>query len=69
MSDLNELIASNAVRAYNEGLERGEAFERDRIIKILEENKMHYGCARDCPQPCDAPSFLEFIALIRGEQK
>jgi hypothetical protein len=47
----------------------GEIVERDRIIRILEENKMHYGCARDCPQPCDAPSFLEFIALIKGEKK
>jgi hypothetical protein len=37
MSDLNDLIARNAARAYNEGLERGEAFERQRIVALLED--------------------------------
>jgi hypothetical protein len=40
MSDINDLIARNAVRAYNEGLERGEAFERDRIIEIVNDSKV-----------------------------
>ena len=40
MSDLNDLIASNAVRAYNEGLERGEAFERQRIVKLVNDSKV-----------------------------
>jgi hypothetical protein len=37
MSDLQDVIATNAIRAYNAGLERGEAFERQRIISLLEE--------------------------------
>ena len=36
MSDLNDLIARNAVMAYNEGLERGASMEMDRIVGLLE---------------------------------
>ena len=35
MSDLNDLIATNAARAYNEGFERGVAAEQERIIALL----------------------------------
>jgi hypothetical protein len=38
MSELNELIASSAVHAYNSGLDKGKQLERDRIIEILEIN-------------------------------
>lgn len=37
MSDLQDLIATNAVRAYNEGFERGVASEQERIVQILED--------------------------------
>ena len=69
MSDLQDLIATNAVKAYNQGFERGEQSERERIIQLLESNANHYGCAWDCPQLCDAPTFSEFLSLIKGEQK
>ena len=69
MSDLQDLIATNAVRAYNEGFERGSVEERERIINLLKQNGNHYGCAWDCPQPCNAPSFLELIAQIKGERE
>jgi hypothetical protein len=65
MSDMQDLIHTNAHNAYAIGVRT----ERQRIIEMLEENKMHYGCAYDCPQPCDAPSFFEFIALIKGESE
>jgi hypothetical protein len=35
MNDLQDLIATNAIRAYNEGFERGVAAEQERIIELL----------------------------------
>ena len=37
MSDLQDVIAANAVKAYNEGFSRGIASERERIIKLLKD--------------------------------
>lgn len=37
MSDLQEVIAANAVKAYNEGFGRGVVSERERIIELLEK--------------------------------
>jgi hypothetical protein len=71
MSDLNDLIHTNATIAYNQGVER----ERERIIKLLEplaecdkevcgtDVETHYGL------DCDAFSFQYAINLIKGEQK
>ena len=50
MSDLNDLIHTNATIAFNQGVER----ERDRIIKLLEE---------------DADNNYYALQLIKGEQK
>lgn len=58
MSDLNDLIARNAARAYNEGLERGEAFELQRIVSVITETKVINS---------DQRYFL--LAAIKGEQK
>jgi hypothetical protein len=63
VSDLNDLIATNAVRAYNEGLERGVISERERIIELLHDN---IGW-------CEALEYEAFAdqleELIKGEQK
>lgn len=40
MSDLNDLIAKNAVMAYNQGVERGVASERERIMELLKANQV-----------------------------
>lgn len=37
MSDLQDLIARNAVMAYNQGVERGAAEERERIVSLLQQ--------------------------------
>ena len=37
MSDLQDLIAKNAVMAYNQGFERGVTSEQKRVIQILED--------------------------------
>jgi DNA-directed RNA polymerase beta' subunit len=37
MSELNELIASSSVHAYNSGIEQGRHLERDRIVDDLED--------------------------------
>jgi hypothetical protein len=50
MSDLNDLIHTNATIAFNQGVER----ERDRIIKLLEE---------------DADNNYYALQLIKAEQK
>jgi hypothetical protein len=59
MSDLQDLIATNAVRAYNEGLERGVVSERERIIELLEIAIGQNG----------KDSWLDAIELIKGEPK
>ena len=71
MSDLQDLIATNAVRAYNEGFERGAVEERERIIKLLEEHT--HSDATEYLIDCDLCERYYgvglAIALIKGEQK
>lgn len=77
MSDLQDLIATNAVRAYNEGFERGEASEQERIIKLLQRKLAKFiqemrECDSDDAQMVAAgqvSGFQEAIKLIKGEQK
>jgi hypothetical protein len=38
MSELNDLIASSTIHAYNSGIEQGRHLERDRIVEILQEH-------------------------------
>ena len=59
MSDLQDLIHTNAVIAYKQGVER----ERERIIKLLEDEVRH-----DFP-PIIEMSLDNLKALIKGEQK
>lgn len=40
MSDLNDIIATNAIHAFNSGLETGQKIERERVFRILDELKM-----------------------------
>ncbi len=65
MSDLQDLIATNAVRAYNQGLERGVASERERIIELLETWGQEAGCYC-CASDVAA---ADIIAEIKGEQE
>jgi hypothetical protein len=37
MSELNELIASSSVHAYNSGIEQGKKLERNRIVDDFED--------------------------------
>ena len=64
MSDLNDLIHTNATIAYNQGVER----ERERIIKLLER---YQGCQDDelCAYTCSCLRSDRFIELIKGELK
>lgn len=66
MSDLQDLIARNAVMAYNQGVERGETEERERIIKLLElEIARHFELGLEA-----SAYYLEgLVELIKGEQK
>lgn len=72
MSDLQDLIATNAVKAYNQGFERGEASERERIIQLLIANKAMRIDALGSPVfvNCDTLE-VEYLpgSLITGEQQ
>jgi hypothetical protein len=37
MSDLNDLIATNSINAFNQGVQTGVRQEQERIIKLLEQ--------------------------------
>jgi hypothetical protein len=64
VSDLNDLIHTNATIAFNQGVER----ERERIIKLLER---YQGCQDDelCAYTCSCLRSDRFIELIKGELK
>jgi hypothetical protein len=67
MSDLNELIATNASRAYHEGLDRGAAYERERIVEILDSLDIGFSSYED--RGYIVGDALDLIAIIRGEDK
>lgn len=77
MSDLQDLIARNAVMAYNQGVERGAAEERDRIIELLNSVAAgQYKLLEFSPNRKDGQhremaiaTIYQMTALIRGEQK
>lgn len=58
---INDLIHTNAHNAFEQGVKT----ERERIVKLLEENS-----AKDPDCKCDTCEDERFlIALIKGEQK
>lgn len=59
-SELQEIIASQAIKAFNQGLSHGAKSERDRIIKMLEaELTKQFGWSSDCDcKECPALSKL-----------
>lgn len=67
MSDLQDLIATNAVKAYNQGFERGEASERERIIAMAKD-LAHTDDDRAC---CDFDEGLLWLIrkIENGEQE
>lgn len=78
---LQEVIASNAVRAYNEGFERGAADKMAEIIKLL-ESKLCWCVGQPLNEDngkeelmkhmnCDWEAMMiEYhVSLIKGEQK
>jgi hypothetical protein len=70
MSDINELIATNTVRAFNQGLQFGAMEERERIIELLESHSHETEQeSRDC-DVCERYYGVGLaLALIEGEQK
>lgn len=69
MSDINELIHTTCMHAYNQGIDT----ERERIIKLLETDKVERQpvCSdADCEKcPAFERGFDRAIALIKGENK
>jgi hypothetical protein len=62
MSDLNDLIHTNATIAFNQGAQR----EQERIIKLLENPYFHNIQFPDIHIDCE---MCTTIKLIKGEQK
>ena len=69
MSDLQDIIVTSSVKAFNSGLAHGVIQERERIVQLLWRNSSHYGCDWTCIAECDSPTFVQLIELIKGEQK
>ena len=72
MSDMNDLIHSNARVAFDTGVKT----EQQRILTILEplaehdeEMCYHEGKLECWPDDCSAPLYQFAIDLIKGEQK
>lgn len=65
MSDLNDLIHTNAVVAFEQGVKT----ERQRIITLLKPLAEHSELCQDgCyPEDCSAPEFQHAISLIQGK--
>ena len=67
MSDLNDLIATNAINSFNSGVQTGITQERERIIKLLE------GLIDTRPDESNGGwrgySLERIIEAIKGEQK
>ena len=67
MSDLQDIIVTSSVKAFNSGLAHGVIQERERIIKLLEEylhKLLHNHGLVIIPE-----QFESLISLIKGEQK
>ena len=77
MSDLQDVIAANAVKAYNEGFTRGEASERERIIGLLDQVaiQQHKVIESDSDgkdtidREIVIATIYQLIALIKGKQQ
>lgn len=77
MSDLQDLIATNAVKAYNQGFERGEASERERIVALLIGVAVDQDALLELSRTKEQTAVIktviattyQLMALIRGEQK
>jgi hypothetical protein len=72
MSELNDLIHTNAQHAFAIGVKT----ERERIIRLLEpladhdEDMCYSEGKQECyPEDCSAPVIRWVIALIKGENK
>ena len=65
MSELNELIASSSVHAYNSGIEQGRHLERERIVKLLRELR---GRAQKSKGLSTHANISAIIAIVKGEQ-
>lgn len=67
MSDLQDIIVSSSVKAFNSGLAHGVIQERERIIALLDSLDISFTeYEGTCHGAGDA---LDLIELIKGDQK
>jgi hypothetical protein len=66
MSDLQDVIVSSSIRAFNAGLATGIIQEKERIINLLETAALN---AYDDGPVTMNDGIKACIALIKGEQK
>ena len=71
MSDLQDIIVSSSVKAFNSGLAHGVIQERERIVELLKLNQID---TSKSPMSADTQVLwheirLLLAELIKGEQK
>ena len=66
MSDLQDIIATTSIRAFNSGYNLGKREEEQLVIKLLDKHKQETDC--DCPG-CDSwTNAFEFLKReIQGQ--
>jgi hypothetical protein len=66
VSDLNDLIATNSINAFNQGVQTGVRQEQERIIRLLEIEAVRH---EQLLLGASADYLLGIIAFIKGENK
>ena len=69
MSDLNDLIATNAINSFNSGYLQGQVDEYRRITNLIKQMGSHANKNNDTNSQKLAVICNHLIALIEGEQK
>ena len=69
MSDLNDLIATNAINSFNSGYLQGQVDEYRRITNLIEQIGSHAKKNNDANSQKLAVVCDHLIALLNGEQK
>jgi hypothetical protein len=64
VSELNELIASSSVHAYNSGIEQGKKLERERILVVLRELRVR---AQKSKGLSTNANINAIISIVKGE--
>jgi hypothetical protein len=69
MSDLNDLIATNSINAFNQGVQTGARQEQERIIKLIEGWAYPRYVGASSSTRDEIELLEDLIEAIKGENK